>query len=1777
MKTKINKILSVFLSLVLVVSLTAVATVNNLIVNAVEPIPQNTVGTLAVGESYTFNFNEGEVIETVANTTTSVDADGNSFKPFLSQNGKGTDTATQVNIDTNGDGIADASTLKLSLTGWQSLYAPTDKNGIPFTVEPNTTYKVTINAYVEAKSAWGQFFAGGGYKSRHEHSSFTSGGMIYDQASVYYDGGISALRSSSSTFTTGDFRLEGGKFTENGLEYNNYLYIYSGLNSETFDGENLTPSVVYIDSIEIKKIKSATPVGDTTVFDFDTVKSGTLTDAEGNSFSTFATQYPGKSSATQANVDVDGDAVAETSTLKFSIMGWSNSLFIPTDKNGQPYVIEPNTTYTVTINAYIEAKSGWGQFFIGGGTNMSDRSNLAYKTGGLLYDAPKVYDGGKLSALKTQTSTFTTGDYTLNGNKFTKDEKEYLNYLVIQPTFGQAAFDGTNEAPSVVYIDSITITKTSQTVTAIFDANGGAFADSTTSLSATQNVGEKFTVEAPTSDAGTFAGWSYTADGMPTNKVTSAMHGQTLYAIYKAPVNVTLDANGGKFSDGSASLSTTQFDGVYLYYDIPAKGTDKFLGWGTTPTAAEKLASYKVTSAMEGTTLYAIWEKDPHGSYETLERYIDYSSYTVRAWGGGNSWYTGDTTKYPWFTLISDDTADGGKYLRFKTPHENDPAQGLTSDWLGSYGITMTASGNYNSSGSGAENLYLPENTSYRVTLKLRTVELSNGILQLYVGYGDKHHTAYYQTKTLLSNIGECNDWTEISAVFTTPSAYTNGNLCFIGLTIGGDANFEYHLDSVKLERVTATNLYTVKNGTPTLAKTLYGVPGKPLDIPEYITEEFYDDYSSIGGATKTTFGKFYSDSQYTTEAILKYANCDVNLYCKEITAETSSITNQEGYCGFDSYGEIQLNTAYNGKTVSITDKEAFTGQKSLRADLTSDNTGVFEIRNSKDISVLANKTYKISFSYKTNKDITAKVGMASPKGVLNGLAETVQIALSPTNEWKTATLNICADLTPDEYVLGMELSSSKEATVYIDNISVSSAVSVAGAEKTNDSTVRFVMSYIGETETVIEGEMQEIEERGILVKGEDNPYALTVENIAANKIRAVTQNDLSVNWGKIVSENTTLYYSAAIKGLEADSDYKLSARGYLKLKNGDVYYTDIITTSADDIDADDSPLLKTVLCIGDDFTYGQESDSYPDYIKKCGGKNLNVINAGYNNAQLVGGDGYLNTYEDKIMSADIALIMLGTNDVTNDWESKKESVQSELEKLVDAVKEKNENADIYICTSPSAADSLNQENQLELVQLQKNFADQNGLKLIDVYTAMEEAEELAQRCVLSTKTLYKDSVCLNANGRVILAKTIYNAIKDEYGFAGISDERYAALEAPAVYTYPKDKEIIENTALFGDGLWYGYVNSTRAWQGIPGIEYAEYKNYPNSGKTGGGRLWATWYSGGKTESNCSYVVLSTSDDEGATWSDARVIIDPDNVGPVRAYDPVLWIDPNNRMWIFWNQEYGTYTLDGQKSVWAMYTDDPYSKDPVWSSPVRLCNGIMMNKPAVITDENGEQAWILPAYTWFYNYMSDSAEIGPNLYKFVGYDQPWETYSNINGKEEIVAVDAFAEHMLIQNPDKSLRVIVRTSQGLKEVISTDYGKSWSAVSQIEKSDGSAMSVTDSRHFIRTIMDADGKLTGKTQILIYHDNTTALRANLTVALSEDGGKTWSHKIEIESALGCSYPDAVQASDGTIYIIYDLNRYSTKKIALAKITVEDIKAGSIVSDNSALGLTINNNKR
>ena len=153
-------------------------------------------------------------------------------------------------------------------------------------------------------------------------------------------------------------------------------------------------------------------------------------------------------------------------------------------------------------------------------------------------------------------------------------------------------------------------------------------------------------------------------------------------------------------------------------------------------------------------------------------------------------------------------------------------------------------------------------------------------------------------------------------------------------------------------------------------------------------------------------------------------------------------------------------------------------------------------------------------------------------------------------------------------------------------------------------------------------------------------------------------------------------------------------------------------------------------------------------------------------------------------------------------------------------------------------------------------------------------------------------------------------------------------LTPPEVLTAPKPTE----------------TDETRHFQGIPGIERAS-----------NGRLWAVWYGGGKQEGPDNIVMLNTSADDGETWSDIKIVIDI--ARPIRCFDPVVWIDPDKRLWLFWAQ---AISHPVNAHTWAMVTENPEDENPTWGEPFLVAKGVMMNKPTIL--ESGD--WLLPISDW---------------------------------------------------------------------------------------------------------------------------------------------------------------------------------------------------------------------
>ena len=331
------------------------------------------------------------------------------------------------------------------------------------------------------------------------------------------------------------------------------------------------------------------------------------------------------------------------------------------------------------------------------------------------------------------------------------------------------------------------------------------------------------------------------------------------------------------------------------------------------------------------------------------------------------------------------------------------------------------------------------------------------------------------------------------------------------------------------------------------------------------------------------------------------------------------------------------------------------------------------------------------------------------------------------------------------------------------------------------------------------------------------------------------------------------------------------------------------------------------------------------------------------------------------------------------------------------------------------------------------------------------------------------------------------------------------------------------------------YADHTRIFQGIPGIERA-----------GNGRLWAVWYAGGPDEPGegpGNYVVLVTSSDDGKTWSGPRLVIDPE--GPVRAFDPCLWIDPRGRLWLFWAQAY--HSWDGRAGVWATFAENATEPEPRWTFPRRLCNGIMMNKPTVLS--TGE--WLLPVAVWEQGanervdpaYRHDlGSQRGANVIASTDRGVTWQLLGQATVPER-----TFDEHMIVERHDGSLWMLVRAAYGIGESISLDRGQTWQAGRRSE------INHVNSRFFVRRLNS--GRL-----LLVTHDPPDRkTRSHLIARLSDDDGRTWHGRLVIDERTGVSYPDGVQGEDGTIYLIYDYARQGDKTILMAILNEQMILAG------------------
>jgi predicted neuraminidase len=316
-----------------------------------------------------------------------------------------------------------------------------------------------------------------------------------------------------------------------------------------------------------------------------------------------------------------------------------------------------------------------------------------------------------------------------------------------------------------------------------------------------------------------------------------------------------------------------------------------------------------------------------------------------------------------------------------------------------------------------------------------------------------------------------------------------------------------------------------------------------------------------------------------------------------------------------------------------------------------------------------------------------------------------------------------------------------------------------------------------------------------------------------------------------------------------------------------------------------------------------------------------------------------------------------------------------------------------------------------------------------------------------------------------------------------------------------------------------------RQWQGIPSIERAK-----------DGRLWCAFFTGGSHEPQPgNYIVITTSTDEGESWEEPRTLIDPP--GATRVFDPCLWHDPTGRLWLFYNR---ANLEEADHTLWAITTTGSDIRTPEWSEPRQIDVGVpfafRLNKPTVLSTG----AWLLPV-TWAREATGDWFALNSQLQGVAISTDQGETWA-LHGAVE--APPWALENMVLERTDGTLLMLMRTGAGVVyQSHSADGGLTWAASSP------TGIVNPGVRFFIRRLNSG--------RVLLINTPDPKERRTMYAYLSEaDDGTSWGEGLLLDERAGVSYPDAVQAPDGTIHMVHDCDRQGVGEILYRSFREEDV---------------------
>jgi predicted neuraminidase len=238
-------------------------------------------------------------------------------------------------------------------------------------------------------------------------------------------------------------------------------------------------------------------------------------------------------------------------------------------------------------------------------------------------------------------------------------------------------------------------------------------------------------------------------------------------------------------------------------------------------------------------------------------------------------------------------------------------------------------------------------------------------------------------------------------------------------------------------------------------------------------------------------------------------------------------------------------------------------------------------------------------------------------------------------------------------------------------------------------------------------------------------------------------------------------------------------------------------------------------------------------------------------------------------------------------------------------------------------------------------------------------------------------------------------------------------------------------------------------------------------------------------------------------------------------WNPVLFLAPENRIYLYF--KVGKEIDDWE--TWVQYTDD---MGQTWTEPQELVagdkggRGPVRNRPIVLSDGT----WLAPASTernrvWDV-FVDRSEDDGLT----------WTATDKLELDRNAIEGEGVIQPALWESKPGHVHMLMRSSSGkICRSDSEDYGKTWSPIAETDLPNNN--SGIDVAH-----------ISGETLALVFNPvgENWGKRYPITVALSNDNGRTWPVKYNIENGKGddeLSYP-AMLYEEGNLVACYTWNR-------------------------------------